>query len=170
MPVAAARAVLGASLAAPPRSAARMCGTGQLKAAFRPQPAEARIGRYFSGFGEILREGRWDRDGHGWTRLDTNVSHRACDTWRAMKTAATIDVTVPENRKLELELPPEVPAGKAKLLVMVEEQPGEAALPEAHLVERDGFLLIETPSEASLDDFDHRKIRDERIRKLAGMP
>ncbi len=62
-----------------------------------------------------------------------------------MKTAATIDVTVPENRKLELELPPEVPAGKAKLLVMVEEQPGEAALPEAHLVERDGFL----PSDAS---------------------
>ena len=35
-----------------------------------------------------------------------------------MKTAATIDVTVPENRKLELEQPPEVPAGKAKLLVM----------------------------------------------------
>ncbi len=39
----------------------------------------------------------------------------ACDTWSAMKTAATIEVTVPENRKLELELPPEVPAGKAKL-------------------------------------------------------
>ncbi|MCC6665465.1 MAG: hypothetical protein IT375_17060 [Polyangiaceae bacterium] len=31
-----------------------------------------------------------------------------------MKTATTIDVTVPENRKLELELPLEVPAGKAK--------------------------------------------------------
>jgi hypothetical protein len=26
-----------------------------------------------------------------------------------MKTAATIDVTIPENRKLEPELPPEVP-------------------------------------------------------------
>jgi hypothetical protein len=37
-------------------------------------------------------------------------------------------------------------------------------------VEQDGFLLIESPSEVSLDDFDHRKIRDERIRKVAGMP
>lgn len=36
-----------------------------------------------------------------------------------MKTAATIDVTVPENRKLELELPPEVPTGKPTLLLMV---------------------------------------------------
>lgn len=71
-----------------------------------------------------------------------------------VKTAATIDVIVPENRKLELELPPEVPAGKAKLLVMVEEQPDEAALLEAHLVEQDGFLLIETPSEVSFDDFE----------------
>jgi hypothetical protein len=88
-----------------------------------------------------------------------------------MKTAATIDVTVPENRELNVVLPPEVPAGKAKLLVMVEEQAGSpASLPEAQLVEQNGFLLIETPGDIPLGDVDHRKVRDEHIRKLANLP
>lgn len=90
-----------------------------------------------------------------------------------MKTAATIDVTVPENRKLELELPPEVPTGKAKLLVMVEEQAGELddqSFDEVELVEMDGFLVVRSTKvrEWPLEAFDHRPLREERIRKLAG--
>lgn len=51
--------------------------------------------------------------------MDIELSHRAGDTWMAMKTAATIDVTVPENRKLELELR----CRRAKLLVVLDRQP-----------------------------------------------
>jgi hypothetical protein len=51
-----------------------------------------------------------------------------------MKTAATIDVTIPENRKLEVELPPEVPVGKASLVLIDENaarRSGEPSEPEA---------------------------------------
>lgn len=105
--------------------------------------------------------------------MDIELSHRACDTWRAMKTAATIDVTVPENRKLELELPPEVPAGKAKLLVMVEdavEGADDQDFDEVELVELHGFLVARSkqPRDWPLEAFDHRALREERIRKLSG--
>lgn len=91
-----------------------------------------------------------------------------------MKTAATIDVTVPENRELNVVLPPEVPAGKAKLLVMVEE-PADSLdgqdFDEVELVEKDGVLIARStnPRDWPLEAFDHRRIREERIRKLAGL-
>lgn len=91
-----------------------------------------------------------------------------------MKTAATIDVTVPENRELNVVLPPEVPAGKAKLLVMAEEQ-GEQSddqdFDEVELVEEDGVLVARSthPRDWPLAAFDHRRLRDERGRKLAGV-
>lgn len=91
-----------------------------------------------------------------------------------LKTAATIDVTVPENRELNVVLPPEVPAGKAKLLVMVEE-PADSLdvqdFDEVELVEKDGVLIARStsPRDWPLEAFDHRRIREERIRKLAGL-
>lgn len=99
------------------------------------------------------------------------MSHGACDTWRAMKTAATIDVTVPENRKLELELPPEVPAGKAKLLVMVEEQAEGRELPEATVQSIDGRLRLVLPEGADIDweQVSVKRSRDERTKKFLGM-
>jgi hypothetical protein len=91
-----------------------------------------------------------------------------------MKTAATIDVTIPENRKLEVELPPEVPVGKAKLLVMVDEQvegSDDQGFDEVELVEKGGFLVARSkkPRAWPLEAFDHRPLREERIRRLAGL-
>lgn len=88
-----------------------------------------------------------------------------------MKTAATIDVTVPENRKLELELPPEVPAGKARVLVMVEEQGERHELPEAMVESVDGRLRLVLPTGVVIDweQVSVGRSRDERTRKLLGM-
>lgn len=91
-----------------------------------------------------------------------------------MKTAATIDVTVPENRELNVTLPPEVPAGKAKLLVMVEDLADSLEgqdFDDVELVEKDGVLIARSknPRDWPIEAFDHRRIRDERIRKLAGL-
>lgn len=88
-----------------------------------------------------------------------------------MKTAATIEVTVPENRKLELELPPEVPAGKAKLLVMVEEQVEGRELPAATVESVDGRLRLVLPEGADIDweRVSVKRSRDERTKKLLGM-
>lgn len=134
-------------------------------------PVKRRIEGDSRGFGKISREGGWDRDGRGWTEMDSELSHRACDTWSAMKTAATIDVTVPENRKLELELPPEVPAGKAKLLVMVEEQAERRELPEATVESVDGRLRLVLPVgvEVAWEQVSVERSRDERTKKLLGM-
>lgn len=86
-----------------------------------------------------------------------------------MKTAATIDVTVPENRELNVTLPPEVPAGKAKLLVMVEDLADSLEgqdFDDVELVEKDGVLIARSknPRDWPIGAFDHRRIRDERIR------
>ena len=80
-----------------------------------------------------------------------------------MKTAATIEVAVPENRQLELEFPPEVPAGRAKLLVMVEEPvegPDDQDFDEVELVEVHGFLVARSkkPRDCPLEAFDHRPL------------
>lgn len=113
-----------------------------------------------------------DRDGQGWTR-NCPAAHwaRTCDTWSAMKTAATIDVTVPENREINVVLPPEVPTGKAKLLVMVEEQLDRSELPEAKVVSVDGRPRLVLPEgvDVDWDAVSVRRSRDERTKKLLGM-
>ncbi|MBI3201763.1 MAG: hypothetical protein HYZ29_09500 [Myxococcales bacterium] len=88
-----------------------------------------------------------------------------------MKTAATIDVTVPENRKLEVELPPEVPTGKAKLLVMVDEPVQPTEPPEATLAEVDGRLRLVLPAGVAIDwsAVSVKRSQDERSRKLLGL-
>ena len=47
-----------------------------------------------------------------------------------MRTAATIEVTIPESRKLELALPADVPAGAARLVVLVDEATSPERLAE----------------------------------------
>lgn len=107
--------------------------------------------------------------------MDTELSHcRSGPNVRdlgQMKTAATIDVTVPENRKLELELPPEVPAGKAKLLVMIDEQSETRDLPEAKVESVDGRLRLVLPKGVDVDweQVSVKRSRDERANKLLGM-
>ncbi len=88
-----------------------------------------------------------------------------------MKTAATIDVTVPENREINVVLPPEVPTGKAKLLVMVEEQLDRSELPEAKVVSVDGRPRLVLPEgvDVDWDAVSVRRSRDERTKKLLGM-
>jgi hypothetical protein len=89
-----------------------------------------------------------------------------------MKTAATLDVTVPESRELRVVLPPEVPPGQARLVVMVEERDaGDRDFDEVELVDKDGVLVVRSkvPREFPLEAFDHRRSREERIRKLSGV-
>lgn len=118
-----------------------------------------------------LAESRAQSQDASETRIEVELSHRVCDTCMDMKTAATIDVTVPENRKLELELPPEVPAGKAKLLVMIEEPADRRDLPEARVESVDGRLRLALPKSADVDweEVSVKRSRDQRTRKLLGM-
>lgn len=67
----------------------------------------------------------------------------------------------------------EVPAARAKLLVMVEEPveaPDDQDFDEVELVELHGFLVARSkkPRDWPLEAFDHRLLREERIRKLSG--
>jgi len=67
----------------------------------------------------------------------------------------------------------EVPAARATLLVMVEEPveaPDDQDFDEVELVELHGFLVARSkkPRDWPLEEFDHRLLREERIRKLSG--
>jgi hypothetical protein len=90
-----------------------------------------------------------------------------------MKTAATINVTVPESRELNLVLPPEVPPGQARLVVLVEEatdRVDDSNFDEVELIEKQGVLVARStvPKTWPLDAFDHRRLREDRVRNTTG--
>ena len=118
----------------------------------------------------ISVKGGWDRGGHG--IVPPAALGGTCETSKEMKTAATVDVTVPANREITVVLPPDVPAGKAKLLVMVEDsvEIEDREFDEVELVKKGGVLVARSTMlrGAPLEAFDHRPIREERFRKLAG--
>lgn len=66
---------------------------------------------------------------------------------------------------------PEVPAGKARLLVMVEEQAEGSELPEAKVESVDGRLRLVLPqgTEIDWDQVSVKRSRDERTKNLLGM-
>lgn len=40
---------------------------------------------------------------------------------------------------------------------------------EARLVEKDGLLVISSPGSATVEDFDHRSLREERLDDIGGV-
>jgi len=90
-----------------------------------------------------------------------------------MPAAVKLQIVVPEDHRVEILLPEEIPSGPAELIVLAEAPPRavretEPADAEEHLVRRHG-LLVYTGELAGDPGLELEAIREARVRRLSGL-
>ncbi|MBN1611577.1 MAG: hypothetical protein JW940_33390 [Polyangiaceae bacterium] len=99
-----------------------------------------------------------------------------------MRRAATLDVVVPETRMLELQLPEQIPPGRARFVVFVgddsvqqetvqQETTNDTVECDAGVDDQDGLPVLRGPEGAVLDwnEVTVRRVLDQRTVKLSGL-
>ncbi len=75
-----------------------------------------------------------------------------------------MSVTVAEDRRVVLHLPPEVPPGEHRIVVHVEEEPAAPGL------QWEGNLLVHQGTSPPEAEATLREVREERLRRLGAGP
>jgi hypothetical protein len=94
-----------------------------------------------------------------------------------MRRAATLDVVVPQTRRLELQLPEQIPPGRARFVVFVgddsvqQETTNDTVECDAGVDDEDGLPVLRVPEGAVVDwnEVTLRRVLDQRTVKLSGL-